>query len=66
MKTMKKYIFAILMTMANAYAVTDNNDNGRPGNPGHVYNVPDSGSTVALLGVAIACMVLVRVAKQQN
>jgi hypothetical protein len=59
-KTMKKYLFATLLTMAlcSAHAVTDNNNNGRPGNPGHVSNVPDTGSTAALLGLAVALMVL--------
>jgi hypothetical protein len=44
----------------SAHAVTDNNDNGRPGNPGHVNKVPDTGSTAALLGLAVALMVLGR------
>jgi VPDSG-CTERM motif len=62
-KTMKKYVLATLMAMAlacSAHAVTDNNDNGRPGNPGHVNKVPDTGSTAALLGLAVALMVLGR------
>jgi hypothetical protein len=54
-------VFALTLALAlNAYAVTDNNSNGRAGNPGHVYSVPDAGSTAALLGLGLTVMVLGR------
>jgi heme/copper-type cytochrome/quinol oxidase subunit 3 len=59
--SMKNYLFASLFAFAlacNAYAVTDNNQNGRPGNPGHVYNVPDTGSTAALLALSVIVMAI--------
>jgi hypothetical protein len=60
----KKCLFAGLMLLAcSAYAVTDNNQNGRPGNPGHVYNVPDTGSTGLLLALSALVMVAVRLRK---
>jgi hypothetical protein len=58
---MKKLFLALALGLTcNAPAVTDNNGNGRPGNPGHVYNVPDSGSTAALLALGLGLMVLGR------
>jgi hypothetical protein len=54
-------VVALTLALAlNAYGVTDNNQNGREGNPGHVYSVPESGSTALLLGLGLTVMVVGR------